>query len=113
MPSSSSQQLEAHHDITAQPTRTGRGGRVIKSARGGGTAGRGGGAAAGNRGRGRGRGRGRPPRATRAPTGLGVLYDDHGNVFTNDLGSTSGPRSIVSGPDVAITTPSTQASTNI
>ncbi|KAK9669369.1 hypothetical protein RND81_13G125300 [Saponaria officinalis] len=110
MPPSSSQQLEAHHDITAQPTRTGRGGRVIKTARGGGAAGRRGGRGpAGNQGR----GRGRPPRATGAPTGLGVLFDDHGNIFTNDPGSTSGPRSIVSGPDVATTTPSTQASVNI
>ncbi|KAK9697747.1 hypothetical protein RND81_08G058600, partial [Saponaria officinalis] len=93
-------QSDAHHDITAQPTRVGRGGRVIRSGRG---AARGGG-----RGGGRGGRRGGRRGAATAPVGMGVLFDEQGNVFTNDQGS--GPRSMVSAEAPPLTNVSTQAS---
>ncbi|XP_074290274.1 uncharacterized protein LOC141617004 [Silene latifolia] len=58
-----------HHEATAQPTRLGRSGRTIRTGRGGGRGG------TGSAGAGRGRGR--------VPQGMGVLFDDQGNPFTN------------------------------
>ncbi|XP_074284368.1 uncharacterized protein LOC141608938 [Silene latifolia] len=94
---------EAHHQMTAQPTRIGKGGRVINSGRGGrgGTlggrggaaGGRGGiggrasgrgGAVGGRDGRGGGRG-GIAGRSGRVPQGFGILYNDQGNIFTNSF----------------------------
>ncbi|XP_074291835.1 uncharacterized protein LOC141618642 [Silene latifolia] len=68
-----------HHEATAQPTRVGRGGRTIRIGRGGGRGGTGSaGAGRGRGGAGRsGFGRGR------APQGIGVLFDDQENPFTN------------------------------
>ncbi|XP_074289746.1 uncharacterized protein LOC141615099 [Silene latifolia] len=80
---------EVHHTATAQPTRLGRGGRVIRTARG---------VAARGRGRGGVRvGGGRGGRGGRAPQGFGVLIDESGNAYTNVVGSSSGPRSILLG----------------
>ncbi|KAK9666224.1 hypothetical protein RND81_14G169800 [Saponaria officinalis] len=59
-----------HHTATAQPTRIGRGGRTIRTGRGG------------SRGGGRVSTRGRGGRG-RAPQGLGVLFDDNGNAYAN------------------------------
>ncbi|XP_074271901.1 uncharacterized protein LOC141595845 [Silene latifolia] len=79
---------EVHHAATAQPTRLGRGGRVIRTGRGG-ARGRG---RTGARGGVRGGGRG-----GRAPQGFGVLIDESGNAYTNVVGSNTGPRSIMVG----------------
>ncbi|XP_074297031.1 uncharacterized protein LOC141627704 [Silene latifolia] len=76
---------EAYLRTTAQPTRLGRGGRVIRTARG-----------VAARGRGRGGG-GRGGRGGRAPQGFGVLIDESGNAYTNVVGSSSGPRRILVG----------------
>ncbi|XP_074297884.1 uncharacterized protein LOC141628676 [Silene latifolia] len=77
---------EVHHTATAQPTRLGRGGRVIRIAKG-----------VAARGRGRGGVRGGGVRGGRAPQGFGVLIDESGNAYTNVVGSSSGPRSILVG----------------
>ncbi|KAH9612989.1 hypothetical protein KSS87_022193, partial [Heliosperma pusillum] len=82
---------EGHHEATAQPTRIGRGGRVIRTGRGSGR----GDVKGGRAGRG-GRG-GRTGRGGRAPQGIGVLIDEQGNAYTNVVGSTTGPRSIMEG----------------
>ncbi|XP_074289835.1 uncharacterized protein LOC141615335 [Silene latifolia] len=81
---------EDHHRACAQPTKVGRGGRVIMAGRGvsrgrGGSIGRGGRA---TRRGGRG-GMGRPPQ------GEGVLIDERGNAYTNVVGSVNGPKSIM------------------
>ncbi|KAH9613758.1 hypothetical protein KSS87_007755 [Heliosperma pusillum] len=82
---------EGHHEATAQPTRIGRGGRVIRTGRGSGRGEvRGGRAGRGGRG-------GRTGRGGRAPQGIGVLIDEQGNAYTNVVGSTTGPRSIMEG----------------
>ncbi|KAK9749542.1 hypothetical protein RND81_02G133200 [Saponaria officinalis] len=87
-----------HHRVTAQPTRIGRGGRVLRSTRGGARGGR----------RGCFRGEGRSGRGRgQAPQGVGVLFDEHGNGFTNVVGSTTGPRSITDAHEVIVTEPST------
>ncbi|XP_074290993.1 uncharacterized protein LOC141617729 [Silene latifolia] len=77
---------EVHHTATAQPTRLGRRGRVIRTARG-----------VAARGRGRGGVRGGGGRGGRAPQGFGVLIDESGNAYTNVVGSSSGPSSILLG----------------
>ncbi|KAH9617284.1 hypothetical protein KSS87_021974 [Heliosperma pusillum] len=82
---------EGHHEATAQPTRIGRGGRVIRTGRGSGRGDvRGGRAGRGGRG-------GRTGRGGRAPQGIGVPIDEQGNAYTNVVGSTTGPRSIMEG----------------
>ncbi|KAL2903511.1 Antiviral helicase SKI2, partial [Bienertia sinuspersici] len=79
-----------HHNVTAEPSRTGRGGRMIRGgrgSRGGGSNGGGRGeATVGNRGGGRGgrRGGGRGGRrGGRTPTGFGVLFSPDGTPYTN------------------------------
>lgn len=44
--------------------------------------------------------------------GMGVLFDQQGNVFTNDPGSVTGPKSILSIQGNVTTNPSTQESVN-
>ncbi|KAK9704790.1 hypothetical protein RND81_07G011200 [Saponaria officinalis] len=66
---------EDHHRVTTQPTRIGRGGRILRSTRGGAKGGRRGGFRGGGR---SGRGRGQA-----SPQGVGVLFDEQGNGFTN------------------------------
>ncbi|KAK9676191.1 hypothetical protein RND81_11G060100 [Saponaria officinalis] len=95
---------EDHHRVTAQPTRIGRGGRVLRSTRGGARGGRRGGFIGGRR---SGRGRGQAP-----PQGVGVLFDEQGNGFTHVVGSSTGRRSILDGHEVNVTEPSTQLSVN-
>ncbi|XP_074287815.1 uncharacterized protein LOC141612968 [Silene latifolia] len=90
-----------HHTATAHPTRTGRGGKTVRTGRGS--------SRGGSRGGGRGTSRGRGGRG-RAPQGLGVLFDDNGNAYTNVPGNTRGPVSI-SGDQGPSTQP-TQASIN-
>ncbi|XP_074278541.1 uncharacterized protein LOC141602128 [Silene latifolia] len=78
---------EVHHTSTTQRTRIGRGGRVIKTGRGVAARGRG---RTGVRG-----GGGRGGRGGRAPQGFRVLIDESGNAYTNLVGSSTGPRSIL------------------
>ncbi|KAL2924672.1 Antiviral helicase SKI2 [Bienertia sinuspersici] len=74
----------AHHAATAEPTRIGRGGRVIRGGRGS-RGGRGGRSARGGRG-------GR----SGMPFGIGVLMGADGSAYTNVPGSSIGPRQITS-----------------
>ncbi|KAK9663641.1 hypothetical protein RND81_O264200 [Saponaria officinalis] len=88
-------EADTHHQLTAQPTRVGRGGRVISSGRGS----RGKATAKGGR------------RGGRAPQGFGVLYDNQGTPFTNVPGDRNG--NTIPVPQAATTSgPSTQVSVN-
>ncbi|KAH9606208.1 hypothetical protein KSS87_002011 [Heliosperma pusillum] len=120
---------EAHHHMTAQPTRIGRNGGVIHSGRGGrggnngrgdraGREGNGGRVGTPNRGGisgrggdsgrgGRGGDTGRGGRSRRVPQGFDILFDDKGIAFTNI------PRDMTSLQQQTTTSyPSTQASVN-
>ncbi|KAK9697269.1 hypothetical protein RND81_08G026000 [Saponaria officinalis] len=114
------QTTENHHDTVAQPSRAGRGGRVIRSGGGsrGGARGRALGGSSGEDSRGKARGRARGGArggleagsrgfTTKVSQGMGVLIDREGYAYTNVPGSSSGPTSIRLGTE----DPSTQAST--
>ncbi|CAH9134895.1 unnamed protein product [Cuscuta epithymum] len=75
IPSVETERQTEYGNVTAQPTQTGRGGRVIM------------------RGRGRGRGRGK---GTQVPQGFGVFIDGQGNSILNSPGQIGGPR-VISG----------------
>ncbi|KAK9715426.1 hypothetical protein RND81_06G164200 [Saponaria officinalis] len=90
---------ETHHQVTAQPTRVGRGGRVISSGRG--SRGRRGGSDTTRGGQ----------RGGRTPQGFGVLYDNQGTPFTNVPGDRNGS-TISLQQDAIISGPSTQVSVN-
>ncbi|KAL2902051.1 Antiviral helicase SKI2 [Bienertia sinuspersici] len=105
---------QVHHDTTAEPTRLGRGGRVIRGGRGG-NSGRGGSSAStagvssggvtnsrggssgaprgrgGNSGAPRGRG-GRGKSVQPSPQGQGVLFAADGSVMINAPGTSGGPK---------------------
>ncbi|KAL9236795.1 hypothetical protein vseg_011424 [Gypsophila vaccaria] len=85
-------------NATPHPTRVGRGGRVITSGRGSRGGGRGGGRTGSRAGKGQ---------RSRVPRGIGILFDNNGNAFSNVPGSSTGPVNIT--PENG---PCTQASTN-
>ncbi|KAK9713142.1 hypothetical protein RND81_06G006300 [Saponaria officinalis] len=85
---------ETHHEVTAQPTRVGRGGRAISSGRGS---------------RGGRRGKSTAQRGGRTPQGFGVLYDNQGTPFTN-VPVNSNVNKILVHQDATTSCPSTQAS---
>ncbi|KAL2896655.1 Antiviral helicase SKI2, partial [Bienertia sinuspersici] len=78
-----------HHSATAEPSRTGRGGRMIRGGRGSRGGSTGGGSRGGSRGgssRGGGRNagsRGRNGRGDTRPKGIGVLFTEDGSPYTN------------------------------
>ncbi|KAK9672509.1 hypothetical protein RND81_12G104800 [Saponaria officinalis] len=92
-------ETETHHQVTAQPTRVGRGGRVISSGRG--SRGGKGGKTTAKGGR----------RGGRAPQEFGLLYDNQGSPFTNVPGDRNG-NTIPVQQGATTSCPSTQVSVN-